>query len=245
IHAAALLQVEKDGCLRHHGAVKGKVLAELANAHLGHRQALRVHAQAADPRTLVHRACQQGHAQGKQCQGPPAAQEAMLLFYDAIHTTAACLKFMPGDRFNTRASLALEILSCNIIYLHDSHELGGLATAVYRYRNCIVLKQNLPFNGGARAFARIRKNISTMDNSSHPAILIVDDDADILLAAEMVLKEEFGPVQTLGKPGQLPELLATQSFDAILLDMNYAMGVTSGEEGLTWLRHIKQQAPET
>ena len=95
------------------------------------------------------------------------------------------------------------------------------------------------------ARARIRKNPNTMDINSRPAILVVDDDPDILLAAEMVLKEEFGPVQTLGKPGQLPALLAAQSFDVILLDMNYAMGVTSGEEGLTWLRHIKQQAPET
>lgn len=107
------------------------------------------------------------------------------------------------------------------------------------------MKQGLPFNGDAQAHARIRKNSSTMDNSPRPAILVVDDDPDILLAAEMVLKEEFGPVQTLGNPTQLPALLAAQSFDAILLDMNYAMGVTTGEEGLTWLRHIKQQAPQT
>lgn len=84
-----------------------------------------------------------------------------------------------------------------------------------------------------------------MDTPKKAAILVVDDDPDILLAAEMVLKGEFGSVQTLDSPRQLPALLESRSFDAILLDMNYAMGVTSGEEGLNWLRHIRQQAPET
>ena len=52
-------------------------------------------------------------------------------------------------------------------------------------------------------------------------ILVVDDDADIRLAAELVLKREFRSVATESDPKRLPALLERGAFDVVLLDMNY------------------------
>jgi DNA-binding NtrC family response regulator len=76
-------------------------------------------------------------------------------------------------------------------------------------------------------------------------ILIVDDDEDVLLAAEIVLKKHFAEVTTEAKPARLPELLAQRHFDAVLLDMNFTAGSTSGREGIDWLKNILQVSPDT
>lgn len=76
-------------------------------------------------------------------------------------------------------------------------------------------------------------------------ILIVDDDADVLLAAEIVLKKEFSRVRAESDPTQLGALLQQHEFDVVLLDMNFVMGVTSGQDGLDWLKFIKNRSPAT
>ncbi len=69
-------------------------------------------------------------------------------------------------------------------------------------------------------------------------ILIVDDDPDILNAARIVLRQLYEFVQTESNPARIPSLLAQQTFDVILLDMNYSTGRSTGNEGLFWLRKI-------
>ena len=69
-------------------------------------------------------------------------------------------------------------------------------------------------------------------------ILIIDDDRDILLSARIVLKKQFGNIQTETEPGKVIPRLLENSFDVILLDMNFSTGATSGKEGLKWLREI-------
>ena len=76
-------------------------------------------------------------------------------------------------------------------------------------------------------------------------LLIVDDDPDVLLAAEIVLKKHFARVRTDSEPENIPKLIADESFDVVLLDMNFAAGKTSGQEGLDWLGKIRQLAPDT
>src|SRR5215831_11830430 len=76
-------------------------------------------------------------------------------------------------------------------------------------------------------------------------ILIVDDSFEILLAAELVLKKKFRSVVTTTDPNQLPVLLAGQRFDVVLLDMNFTLGATSGQEGIDWLRKAHALAPDT
>ncbi|NQV69804.1 MAG: sigma-54-dependent Fis family transcriptional regulator [Pseudohongiella sp.] len=76
-------------------------------------------------------------------------------------------------------------------------------------------------------------------------ILIVDDDSDVLLTAELVLKDGRKRIHTLANPNDLPKLLEEGQFDVVLLDMNFTRGLTTGEEGFYWLRKIKQLSEDT
>ncbi len=69
-------------------------------------------------------------------------------------------------------------------------------------------------------------------------ILIIDDDKDILSACQVLLKRRFDEVVTCREPRDIPSLLAAQDFHAIMLDMNFSPGASSGEEGLQWLGKI-------
>jgi two-component system response regulator HydG len=74
-------------------------------------------------------------------------------------------------------------------------------------------------------------------------ILVVDDNEDILSAAKLLLKQHVALVRTEKDPARLPALMAEESFDVILLDMNFAKGATGGEEGFAWLRRILAADP--
>ena len=76
------------------------------------------------------------------------------------------------------------------------------------------------------------------------SILIVDDDRDVLETARMFLKQEFTKVQIEESPENIPALLKSNSFDVILLDMNFKKGVNDGEEGLYWLQQILKIDPQ-
>jgi len=75
-------------------------------------------------------------------------------------------------------------------------------------------------------------------------ILIVDDDQDILTAGKLLLKRHVGPVDTCNDPQRIPQLLAANRYDAILLDMNFCPGESSGEQGFTWLARILELDPD-
>ncbi|HEV7607975.1 MAG TPA: sigma-54 dependent transcriptional regulator [Steroidobacteraceae bacterium] len=76
-------------------------------------------------------------------------------------------------------------------------------------------------------------------------ILIVDDDTDVLLSAELVLKKEFRRVATESDPRRLAAALRAESFDVVLLDMNFSPGTTSGQEGVECLRTVEKLSPDT
>ncbi|HLF11348.1 MAG TPA: sigma-54 dependent transcriptional regulator [Gammaproteobacteria bacterium] len=76
------------------------------------------------------------------------------------------------------------------------------------------------------------------------SILIVDDDADVLLTAELVLKSEFRRVATESDPRRLAPRLSAEHFDVVLLDMNFSPGLTSGQEGVECLRTIEKVSPD-
>ncbi len=75
-------------------------------------------------------------------------------------------------------------------------------------------------------------------------ILVVDDDEGILLSARVVLRKHFHRIEILTSPERIPETLKRDPFDVILLDMNFTVGATSGKEGLTWLRKIRELVPD-
>lgn len=69
-------------------------------------------------------------------------------------------------------------------------------------------------------------------------ILVVDDDEDILQAANLLLKKHFAEVFTERDPRKIPDWIRREAFDVILLDMNFTRDVTSGREGFYWLDKI-------
>jgi two-component system, NtrC family, response regulator HydG len=71
-------------------------------------------------------------------------------------------------------------------------------------------------------------------------ILAIDDDQDILVAVKMLLRPEVKEIVTEKNPEKLPSLLAQNQFDLILLDMNYKSSLNTGNEGIFWLRKIRE-----
>ena len=74
-------------------------------------------------------------------------------------------------------------------------------------------------------------------------ILIIDDDEDILQAARLFLKQHAALVHTENSPNSIPVLLKNEIYDVIFLDMNFAKGATSGQEGFFWLDKILEMDP--
>jgi DNA-binding NtrC family response regulator len=75
------------------------------------------------------------------------------------------------------------------------------------------------------------------------SILIIDDNTQILESLRLLLKDEFKTIDIVPKPSRIHEMLWRNSYDIILLDMNFAMGETSGNEGIFWLNEIKKADP--
>lgn len=74
-------------------------------------------------------------------------------------------------------------------------------------------------------------------------ILVVDDDQDVLLSAQIILKAEFNDVRCIDNPAQLEAELPAFNPDVVLLDMNFTRGLVGGDEGLYWLNYIKRFDP--
>ncbi|MGI9542887.1 MAG: sigma-54-dependent transcriptional regulator [Cyclobacteriaceae bacterium] len=74
-------------------------------------------------------------------------------------------------------------------------------------------------------------------------ILMVDDDTDVLDAGKLYLKRYFSLIDTEKTPGAIPDRLANENYDVILLDMNFSKDVSSGKEGFFWLDQILQMDP--
>lgn len=72
------------------------------------------------------------------------------------------------------------------------------------------------------------------------SVLIIDDDTDVLTAVRLLLKTEAKEVVTEKNPENLRWLLSKQTFDLILLDMNFNSSINTGNEGLYWLGKIKE-----
>jgi two-component system response regulator HydG len=76
------------------------------------------------------------------------------------------------------------------------------------------------------------------------SILAIDDDTDVLTAVRLLLKTEVREMVTEKNPENIPSLLAKNSYDLILLDMNFNASINTGNEGIFWLKRIKELKPE-
>lgn len=72
---------------------------------------------------------------------------------------------------------------------------------------------------------------------------MIDDDEDVLLAAKMLLKKQNHHVIIEKNPNKIPFLLNNDTYDVILLDMNFSKDITSGKEGFYWLEQILAKDP--
>ena len=75
-------------------------------------------------------------------------------------------------------------------------------------------------------------------------ILVVDDDPEVILSAELYLKQHINTVITAEKPTNIIPIILENNVDVVLLDMNYSKGKNDGEEGLTWLQSLKTEVPQ-
>ena len=75
-------------------------------------------------------------------------------------------------------------------------------------------------------------------------ILVIDDNEAILTALKYCLSGTFEQVMTLTSPDTVIALLGQEEVDIILLDMNFTLGVNSGQDGLFWLQAIRKHHPE-
>jgi two-component system, NtrC family, response regulator HydG len=76
------------------------------------------------------------------------------------------------------------------------------------------------------------------------SILVIDDDPDVLTAVRLLLKTEAAEVVTEKNPENIRSQLSRQNFHLVLLDMNFNSTINTGNEGLFWLKKIREFGSE-
>jgi DNA-binding NtrC family response regulator len=71
-------------------------------------------------------------------------------------------------------------------------------------------------------------------------LLIADDQPHILEALRLLLKPEGYQLEMVRNPSLVLEALAHESFDGVLIDLNYTRDTTSGQEGLDLVARVKE-----
>src|SRR6202521_4280188 len=82
--------------------------------------------------------------------------------------------------------------------------------------------------------------ISTLkqDSGAPARVLAADDQEHILEALELLLRPQGYKMDKVRSPALVREALASNSYDAVLIDLNYTRDTTSGQEGLDLLSQI-------
>lgn len=74
-------------------------------------------------------------------------------------------------------------------------------------------------------------------------ILIVDDNEDVLLSLNMLLRPWTDAIRAITNPERIIEFMDYFCPDVILLDMNFSRDSISGDEGYEWLARILEHDP--
>jgi DNA-binding NtrC family response regulator len=75
------------------------------------------------------------------------------------------------------------------------------------------------------------------------SILLLDDDADVGIAAQLLLQRRVAPVTCLRRPAELVPALDRLRPSLLLLDLNFGPGRTDGAQGLQLLDEIRARMP--
>ena len=89
------------------------------------------------------------------------------------------------------------------------------------------------------------KDASTADKVEAPyKLLVADDQPHILEALRLLLKPEGYQLEMVRMPALVLEALSHDTFDGILIDLNYTRDTTSGQEGMELVAQIKEIDPQ-
>jgi two-component system, response regulator RegA len=72
-----------------------------------------------------------------------------------------------------------------------------------------------------------------------PSILLLDDDPDVGLAAQLLLQRRVAPVTCLRRPAELAAALLRCRPSVLLLDLNFGPGRADGAQGLRLLAEVQ------
>ncbi len=96
----------------------------------------------------------------------------------------------------------------------------------------------------------VRPNSDTVFGNGHPSdassglsILLVDDNRHVAESLGVAMRLAGHRLAHAEGPEAALSLLASQRFDAILLDLNYSLGQTDGAEGLALLARLHVEDP--
>jgi DNA-binding NtrC family response regulator len=84
---------------------------------------------------------------------------------------------------------------------------------------------------------------SSKPHESPCRLLIADDQPHILEALQLLLTPEGYALEVVRTPALAIEALASESFDGLLVDLNYTRDTTSGKEGLDLLARLQEVDP--
>ena len=76
-------------------------------------------------------------------------------------------------------------------------------------------------------------------------ILVVDDNEDVLLSLNMLLKPVVEAIRVTTNPERVIDFMDSFHPDVIILDMNFHRDAISGEEGYEWLSRILDHDPKS
>src|SRR5208282_3984062 len=86
--------------------------------------------------------------------------------------------------------------------------------------------------------SNLPSDVLPLHENRSPHILAADDQQHILEALRLLLQPHGYRMESAKSPGEVRQALATDSFDALLIDLNYTRDTTSGQEGLDLLSEV-------
>ena len=97
------------------------------------------------------------------------------------------------------------------------------------------------FEHTAGARGRIIATMHGVPDLPNRSILLLDDDPDVGIAAQLLLQRRVGPVHILRRPGELLAAIDRLRPALLLLDLNFGPGRSDGSQGLRLLDDVQAQ----
>jgi len=139
-----------------------------------------------------------------------------------------------GSLDDCRRSRVVAFVHCSLVGRrcsspHEQSKNGGAQTA-FNPPASAIRAAGTPIDRCVRMLA-----------TSHPRVLVADDQPDVVAALRMLLKSAGLEVDPATSVQEVRHCLDSQRYDLVLMDLNYARDTTSGREGLDLLKEIHER----